>query len=101
MASRRSEAEWQQLIKQQQNSNVSQKAFCQQMNLSVATFGYWKRKLKKETDLPAIVDDAALTAEPWLELPTPTIRGNSVAGSAWQIELDLGNGVCLRLRQAG
>ena len=95
MANRRSRAQWKQLMEDHQSSGLSQKAFCQQQAISVATFGYWKRKLKQETDAQEMI--AGSMPAPWLELPAQGITGG--ASSQWQIELDLGNGVCLRLTQ--
>lgn len=36
---------WQAHIDQWSKSDVSQKAYCQANDLSVATFGYWRKKL--------------------------------------------------------
>ena len=95
MAIRRSKAEWQTLIEQQQSSHLSQKLFCQQQNVSVATFGYWKRKLKQEAALQPTGNEATSSSDAWLELPSP--GSGKVMGSGWRIELDLGHGVSLRL----
>ena len=88
---RRTREQWQQLIEEQQHSGVSQRSFCQRKAISPASFQHWKRRLG-ETE-----GAKAEPGEPWLELgrvvsPEPT-------GSGWEIELDLGSGVCLRLRQ--
>ncbi len=85
---RRSQEEWQRLITQQQSSQLSQKAYCQQHGLGLSTFQYWKRKLVS-TGLPACADA-------WLELPSG-VEGSLLSG--WDIELELGHGVCLRLKQ--
>lgn len=85
---RRTPAQWQQLIEAQQASGLSQKAFCQENGIAKATFGYWKRKLKQE-------QCAAQSPSPWVELPQLDAALSSAG--RWQIELDLGNGVCLRL----
>ncbi len=92
---RRSKKQWQQLIALQQASGQSQKAFCQQEELSITTFSYWKKKLRhgqKPTD-PSL-DISSPSA--WVELPAELPIAN-----VWHIELDLGNGVCLRLKQTG
>ncbi|WP_293647985.1 IS66 family insertion sequence element accessory protein TnpA [Thiolapillus sp.] len=46
MSRRRNKTEWQRLIDEQTTSGLSQKAFCQQVGIPLATFGYWKRKLQ-------------------------------------------------------
>ncbi len=94
---RRSKAQWQQLIEAQQSSGLSQTAFCQQEGLSIGTFSNWKRKLKddKESFIP-LANTGSPSSDPWIELPAALPTDNP-----WHIELDLGNGVCLRLSQAG
>ena len=89
ISKRRGQEEWQHLITQQQSSHLSQKAYCQEHGLGLSTFQYWKRKLRT-TGLPVSQSDT------WLELP-PAVDGSLVAG--WDIELELGNGVCLRFKQ--
>ena len=81
--------EWQRLITEQQCSHLSQKAYCQEHGLGLSTFQYWKRKLTT-AGLPVPPADA------WLELPSAA-DGSLVAG--WDIELELGNGICLRFKQ--
>lgn len=93
---RRSKTQWQQLIEAQQSSGLSQQAFCQQEGLSLATFSSWRRKLKEDAALSITATDIKHFSDPWVELPS-----SAVANDPWRIELDLGNGVCLRLSQAG
>ncbi len=86
---RRGQEEWQHLITQQQSSQLSQRAYCQEHGLGLSTFQYWKRKLES-AGIPVASPDT------WLELPS-AVDGSLVAG--WDVELELGNGVCLRLKQ--
>jgi hypothetical protein len=86
---RRDREEWQHLITQQQSSQFSQKAYCREHGLGLSTFQYWKRKLRT-AGLPVS------QADTWLELPSP-VDGSLVAD--WDIELELGHGVYLRLKQ--
>ena len=97
MTNRRSHTEWQRLINEQAQSGPTQKAFCKQAGISVASVSYWKRKLRPErvnVSTPGARSEMVSQAD-WIELST---RG-SVFDGVWQIELELGNGVCLRLRQ--
>lgn len=87
---RRSREEWQQLVTEQHQSGLGQKAFCEKRGLVLSTFNYWKRRLGDA------VDSEPSSEGDWLELPVGISRG---ASSGWDIELDLGGGVCLRLRQ--
>ncbi|MGB7755496.1 MAG: transposase [Salinisphaera sp.] len=87
---RRSPEQWQRLIDQQADSGQSQAAFCAAHGLSQTTFQHWKRRLKS-------------SASPVEALFTP-LTDTSVPNepdSGWTIELDLGDGVCLRLRRGG
>ena len=96
MNKRRSKIEWRQLIDEQAASGLSQKAFCDQRGIPLATFGYWKRKLRAEPpSTPTGSGTDTVSLADWIELPT---RG-LVSDGGWQIELELGNGLCLRLRQ--
>ena len=87
---RRGREAWRQLIAEQQQSGLSQQAFCQEKGLVVTTFHHWKRRLAESQPVsPSNEAD-------WLELPPPM---DQATGVNWDIELDLGNGLCLRLRQ--
>lgn len=86
---RRSHDEWQRLITEQQQSGHSQRDFCTANNLALSSFRNWKRRL---VDTPA----APVSEPEWLQLPAD-LAGQGAA--TWDIELDLGNGVCLRLRR--
>lgn len=92
---RRRKKQWQQIFEAQHSSGLSQKYFCQQEGLSITTFSYWKRKLKHEEG-PAAPSLENSSPNAWIELPAEHPQANS-----WHIELDLGNGVVLRLNQAG
>jgi len=87
---RRTPEQWQQLIEEQTISGLTQKTFCEKHSIRSATFGYWKRKLSADTSM----DDRADSS--WLDLSS--VLSTECAGS-WKIELDLGNGVVLRLNQ--
>lgn len=81
---RRRPEEWQRLINEQSVSGLTQAAFCQANALSRASFQNWKRRLVAEAP-----------AEPWVELGTL----DQSASTGWDVELDLGAGLCLRLRR--
>ena len=81
---RRSRDEWQGLIDEQAASGQTQTAFCTQRGISVSSFGHWKRRLAEERETP-----------PWIELGSLP----AASSSSWDIALDLGDGLCLRLRR--
>lgn len=82
---RRSRNEWQRLIEKQATSGQTQTAFCAEHGISVASLQNWKRQLAVPT----------VTPTPWFELGTLA----DAKSTAWEIELDLGVGICLRLRR--
>ena len=84
---RRSPSEWQQLIDEQARSGLSQTAFCAARALSATSFQHWKRQLAAT---------AAAPSSTWLDLGP--LQERPVA-TGWDLELDLGGGVCLRLRR--
>ena len=88
---RRTPEQWQQLIEQQAASGLTQKAFCHQHDIRPATFGYWKRKLSAASS----VDQGNESS--WFDLSALTVSGEP--SNPWKIELDVGNGVVLRLSQ--
>ena len=80
--------EWQQLIRLQTESGLTEAEFCAQRSISLTRFAHWQRRLDHATS--DIANDAR-----WLELPSlPT-----TSPSGWDVELDLGDGLCLRLRK--
>ncbi len=81
---RRSRDEWQRLIKEQADSGLTQSGFCKANGIGLASFQNWKRRLAAEAP-----------SEPWYELGTLSRS----ASAGWDIELELGDGICLRLRR--
>ena len=82
---RHSRGEWRRLINEQAESGQTQAAFCAMRGISVGSLQNWKRRLSV----------SAATPEPWLELGTLA----EARSATWDIELDLGDGICLRLRR--
>jgi hypothetical protein len=72
------------LINEQTDSGQTQAAFCAANGISAASFQNWKHRLAAE-----------VSPVPWVELGTLDQQGTS----AWDVELELGDGVCLRLRR--
>ena len=81
---RRSREEWQRLIHEQTESGLTQRAFCRANAISLASFRNWKRRLAAEEP-----------GEPWFELGAL----DEAQAVRWDIELELGDGICLRLRR--
>lgn len=89
---RRSADDWRAILEQQRASGLSQVAFCRREEIALSTFARWKQRLAAQPE----TGSEAVAGEPgWIELPP---IGQSDSG--WLIELDLGGGVCLRLKPA-
>ena len=81
---RRSRDQWQQLLDEYAGSGQTQTAFCQAQGLCLSSFQNWKRRLACSEPSPAWVELGGVDRAP---------------GSSWQIDLELGAGVCQRLRR--
>lgn len=95
-SNRRSAAEWQILIGQQQESGISQKAFCELHNICLSTFTLWKRKLTQTAVIPP--SQQSLADPEWLELPA-NLDSAVPEKSKWDMELELPGGIILRMRR--
>lgn len=87
---RRSADDWRSILDQQRGSGLSQAAFCAREGIALSTFARWKQRLNGEAAPDSRDDDAPGTD--WIDLSRLT-----GTGSGWTIELDLGEGVRLRL----
>lgn len=89
---RRSTEQWQQILQQYEASHLTQTAFCENNSIAPSSFCKWKKALKGN----------GVKANPFIELPfgldTDPRPSRDQAQSHWRIELDLGQGVLLRLR---
>jgi hypothetical protein len=86
-APRRTRAQWQQLIDEFSNSSLTVAEFCLANTISQASFYRWRSKLSRSEPISA----------PWIDV-TALSRPRSTV-PAWEMELDLGNGCCLRWRR--
>ncbi len=84
---RRTPAQWQQLIDEFSNSPLTVAEFCRANTISQASFYKWRSKLSASKPLDA----------PWIDVTALSRLRN--AAPAWEMELDLGNGCCLRWRR--
>ena len=84
---RRNRADWEQLMEQYEASSLKQRTFCEQHGLAYSTFCYWRKRLHQ---LAPIENHS----EHLIELPMLPVDEHS----DWRVELDLGQGVVLRLK---
>jgi len=85
--SRHSRSDWEQLMAQYEVSGLKQRAFCEQHGLTYSTFCFWRKQLRQS---------ASIKNHPGhlFELPILPVDKSS----DWRVELDLGQGVVLRLK---
>ena len=88
---RRTADQWRRLIAEQAESGMSQEAFCKHNRLALSTFANWKRRLGSQANAQ---EQGTAPPSTWIDLGSPGARN-----AAWDIELDLGDGICLRLRR--
>jgi hypothetical protein len=93
---RRGRAQWQGLLERAAHSPLSIAAFCRGEDVSTASFYSWRKRLGAATPGGAVAEGAAEDGA-FLELG---VLGSEAAGPVpWDIELELGAGVVLRLRR--
>ncbi len=83
---RRTRTQWMDLVERFERSELGVQAFCEQHGIGCSTFRKWRQRLPKQM--------CATHQEPLIELttlPNP--------GPCWDLELDLGAGVILRMRR--
>lgn len=85
----RSKSDWRKLIQQQVKSGLSVKTFCKQHRINDGGFYQWRKRL---ATLPVNT--------PGINLVDITNVVTADPSPRWHIELDLGDGIKLNLRQA-
>lgn len=90
---------WREVMERWRESGLSQQAFCEQEQIKLTTFGYWRRELKRRDgqDAPAMALDArpsAKTTDSSRKKPAPLFVpveiNESQSGSACEIVLSDG-----------
>ena len=91
---RRSKDEWRQVFARFEHSGQTIEQFCAQQGLALSTFNRWRQRLR--TDCREAVQDSPEAV--FVELSRDNAPCADV--SPWDVELQLGNGMFLRLRQS-
>jgi len=97
---RRTASQWLSLCNAYAGSGLTRKQFCEQRALALSTFDYWRHKLKKqnaEVDERKSVFVELTDCDDDLDQLEPH---NNAASTSWAIELQLGDHIILRLRDA-
>lgn len=90
-------SQWQAWIDEQSRSGQSQQVFCEQKGLSKSSFQHWKRRLASGT--PVTSPSSATKSTLFAPVSVPEEDAIDDEPRGWEIELDLGDGVCLRFRR--
>ena len=88
---KRTSEQWRAIFDRYRDSGQSREQFCLEQGISFSTFSHWRTKLHKQVSQP-LPDDSVLFRELTSEVPPPVSPG-------WDIELQLGTDVVLRLRR--
>ena len=96
MRKHRTPEQWQALVDQQRDSGLSAMQFCKQENIGYASFCNWRKRLADHS-----AGESANSGEASF-LDLSSLMGTPPSSSpGWNIVLNLGNGVELRLSQNG
>ena len=90
--SRRSLEQWRELLDRFEYSGQTQEQFCAEHHLGLSTFGRWRKRLRWQKVKPPKYSTDALFVE---------LAQDEAASQPWDVELELGAGMYLRLRRAG
>jgi putative transposase len=92
--------QWQAWIDEQARSGLSQREFCELKGLSKSSFQLWKRRLKSAGGTPPASSRPSDTESAlFAPVMAPATQDADPDARGWEIELDLGDGVCLRFRR--
>ena len=87
----RTRLEWAQILSDYEASGLTQRRFCDERGIAYSSFCNWRKRLSQEN-----------TASPLIELPmelnlakTPSLMSPA---PDWRVELELGQGIIVRVR---
>ena len=90
---RRSEHEWRELFVRFEHGGQTREQFCADQGLAVSTFSRWRQRMRALGRADAKLSPEAV----FVELSSSDAPGTVVC--SWDVELQLGAGVFLRLKQ--
>jgi len=91
---RRSHAQWCEIFRQFEASNLSAAAFCKQQGIAYGSFMRWRQRVDAPTR-----HTAQVSADDWLPIQVAAgAEDDSPTARGWDIELALPGGVQLRMR---
>lgn len=94
---RRSASQWRALIRAFSQSSETRAQFCERHGVALSTFAWWRSRLRHEStavsETPPAPASALFVELAQAEPPVATVSAH------WDVELELGRGVFLRLRR--
>ncbi len=90
---RRSEDEWRELFVRFEHGGQTCEQFCADEGLALSTFSRWRQRIRAQGHA-----DARLSSET-VFVALSSVDAPDAVASPWDVELQLGAGVFLRLRQ--
>jgi len=94
---RRSASEWRALMRAFSRSGETRTRFCQRHGVALSTFAWWRRRLRDESTAVSQTTPSPASAL-FVELAQED-KPVTAASANWDVELELGSGVFLRLRR--
>ncbi len=88
----RTKAQWKSLLEQYATSGLTQAAFCQKHRIATSSLCKWRKYFASQDAASDFIDITESLAK------TPSPFGDSDRDDQWQVELELGRGVVLRVR---
>lgn len=93
---------WRERIERYKRSGLTRRAFCAQEGVGESSLSAWQRRLRgtaatstpEATQAPALFTEVAVSGAPDAHEPADT------PAPCWDVELELGEGVCLRIRRS-
>ena len=100
VSGKRSEAQWRALVSAFEKSGTSRRAFCARHAVALSTFDWWRKRLRavpREADAARAERDVLFVE---LASPAAALADSRHIVPAWDLELELGAGMVLRLRRS-
>lgn len=96
---KRTTAQWRTLVQAYARRTGTAQEFCREHGVAVSTLDWWRRRFLKASDStdPRRRGRPAAVAQPVSFIELPVLAG--AVQAQWDIELELGEGMVLRLRR--
>ena len=90
---RRTRSEWQSIVEEHQTSGLTAQEFCKRHNLAYQSLLKWRSVLSKESQPSPATNSIEFTPS------HPINQPHSSSNSGWDIEIEVGPAMTLRIRQ--